>query len=296
MRAALMVSLIMTRARVGGWTVLSRSGAISATLRASPRRLPHRPIHLSAPSPYISRAGDQISSSEPTLRLLNSLTQSSDPFVPIDPRLVKWYICGPTVYDSAHVGHARNYVAFDIVRRVLIYYFGYDLLYVMNITDIDDKIILRTHRNHLEASIEQITRAPSSDAMLSAMQAARKVLGEAKPTLTQFMQAQAGLCEAASKSGIDGISACDVQSAFLELTARFEREFFKDMKALNVLPPDAITRVSDYVPEIVAYIEQIASNGYCYEANGSVYFDTSAFRASGKPYGKLDPTKVPPNA
>ena len=70
------------------------------------------------------------------LRLFNSLTNTVDPFQPIDPRLLKWYICGPTVYDSAHVGHARNYVAFDIVRRVLGAYFGFDMLYVMNITDI----------------------------------------------------------------------------------------------------------------------------------------------------------------
>ena len=87
------------------------------------------------------------------LELLNSLTQEAEPFVPIDERLVKWYICGPTVYDSAHIGHARNYVAFDIVRRVMLDYFGFDVLYVMNITDIDDKIILRTHRNHLEAML-----------------------------------------------------------------------------------------------------------------------------------------------
>jgi cysteinyl-tRNA synthetase len=85
-----------------------------------------------------------------SLRLLNTLTGKSDPFEPIDPACVKWYTCGPTVYDAAHLGHARNYVGFDIVRRVLTDYFGYMLLYVMNITDIDDKIILRTHRNHLE--------------------------------------------------------------------------------------------------------------------------------------------------
>ena len=56
---------------------------------------------------------------------------------------VKFYICGPTVYDSAHMGHARAYLSFDIVRRVLVDYFNYDVLYVMNITDIDDKIIKR---------------------------------------------------------------------------------------------------------------------------------------------------------
>lgn len=56
------------------------------------------------------------------------------------------------MYDSAHVGHARNYLSFDIVRRVLEDYFGYSCLYVMNVTDVDDKIILRARRNHLLAS------------------------------------------------------------------------------------------------------------------------------------------------
>ena len=58
---------------------------------------------------------------------------------------------------------------------------------------------------------------------------------------------------------------CDVQADFLRLTAAQEASFFADMAALNVLPPDAITRVTDYVPEVVAYIEQIQKNGYCYE-------------------------------
>merc|ERR1712185_699776 len=93
------------------------------------------------------------------LKLLNSLTQQVEPFVPIDPRQVKWYVCGPTVYDASHVGHARNYVAFDVVRRVLMDYFGFDVLYVMNITDIDDKIILRTHLNHLISMVAAVGEA-----------------------------------------------------------------------------------------------------------------------------------------
>ena len=51
-----------------------------------------------------------------------------------------WYSCGPTVYDASHMGHARTYIAFDIVRRVLTDYFHYDVTYVMNITDLDDKV------------------------------------------------------------------------------------------------------------------------------------------------------------
>jgi cysteinyl-tRNA synthetase len=59
------------------------------------------------------------------------------------------YICGPTVYDSSHLGHARTYVAFDVIRRILENFFGYNIMCVMNVTDVDDKIILRARRNYL---------------------------------------------------------------------------------------------------------------------------------------------------
>jgi hypothetical protein len=67
------------------------------------------------------------------------------PFVPMSGKRVLWYMCGPTVYDSAHMGHARTYVVFDILRRILKDYFSYDVLLTMNITDIDDKIIMRSN-------------------------------------------------------------------------------------------------------------------------------------------------------
>ena len=77
------------------------------------------------------------------LKLYNSLTRQKEVFVPQNGNLVTWYNCGPTVYDASHMGHARNYLTFDIVRRVISDYFGYNIHYVMNITDIDDKIIKR---------------------------------------------------------------------------------------------------------------------------------------------------------
>lgn len=58
------------------------------------------------------------------LKLYNSFTRTKVPFVPLSGNRVGWYICGPTVYDSSHLGHARNYVSFDILRRVLTSYFG----------------------------------------------------------------------------------------------------------------------------------------------------------------------------
>lgn len=84
-----------------------------------------------------------------SLKVYNSLTRSKVDFVPIKGRHVTWYNCGPTVYDSSHMGHARNYVTQDIIRRILRDYFGYDIHFVMNITDIDDKIIVRARQSHL---------------------------------------------------------------------------------------------------------------------------------------------------
>ena len=75
----------------------------------------------------------------------NSLTGRDEAFRPIDPHRVGLYVCGVTVYDFCHVGHARCYVAFDVIQRWLRRR-GYALNYVRNITDIDDKIIERAAR------------------------------------------------------------------------------------------------------------------------------------------------------
>ena len=78
------------------------------------------------------------------ISVFNSLTKTSDQFK-IDGNIIKWYTCGPTVYDSSHLGHARTFLTFDIIRRIF-EYFGYQVFYVMNITDIDDKIIDRVSK------------------------------------------------------------------------------------------------------------------------------------------------------
>ena len=77
---------------------------------------------------------------------------------------------------------------------------------------------------------------------------------------------------------------------FLALTKHWECEFFRDMEALGVRPPDVVTRVSEFVPNIVAFTKQIVHKGYAYETEGSVYFDTQAFHANpGHFYAKLEP-------
>jgi cysteinyl-tRNA synthetase len=81
------------------------------------------------------------------LHIHNSLTKAKEPFIPIEPGKVRLYVCGMTVYDYCHLGHARVLVVFDTVVRYL-RALGYQVTYVRNITDIDDKIIRRAHENH----------------------------------------------------------------------------------------------------------------------------------------------------
>ena len=79
------------------------------------------------------------------LQVYNTLTRSVEKFVPVSEGKVSIYVCGPTVYDYTHIGHARTYVAFDVIKRYLKLK-GFDVFHVQNITDIDDKIINRAIR------------------------------------------------------------------------------------------------------------------------------------------------------
>ena len=79
-----------------------------------------------------------------TLKIYNTLSRTKLDFEPIDPGKVRFYVCGPTVYAEAHLGHAMSALVFDIVRRYLAYS-GYDVDFVMNFTDVDDKIIAKAN-------------------------------------------------------------------------------------------------------------------------------------------------------
>lgn len=80
------------------------------------------------------------------LKIHNTLTQSKQEFIPIEAGKIRMYVCGITIYDYSHIGHARTFVSFDVITRYL-RFSGYDLTYVRNITDIDDKIIARANEN-----------------------------------------------------------------------------------------------------------------------------------------------------
>jgi cysteinyl-tRNA synthetase len=109
-----------------------------------------------------------------SLRIHNSLTRRVEPFEPIEPGHVRMYVCGITVYDLCHVGHARMMTAFDVVYRWL-RASGHRVTYVRNITDVDDKIIRRALERGV--SIRALT-----DEMIAAMQRDLGALGVAAPT------------------------------------------------------------------------------------------------------------------
>ena len=86
-----------------------------------------------------------------TLRIYNTLSHQKEDFKPIEADKVRMYVCGPTVYAEAHVGHAMSSIVFDVIRRYLEYR-GYQVKHVMNYTDVDDKIIQRANQAGIEPS------------------------------------------------------------------------------------------------------------------------------------------------
>jgi len=163
------------------------------------------------------------------LMVWNSLTRAKTRFIPKDPGCVTWYQCGPTVYSDSHIGHARTYVSLDIIRRIAKEYLSYNVVLIQNITDIDDKIIIRSSEQNIP---------------------------------------------------------------FRELASKYEVEFNEDMAKLGVPVPDIVTRVSEFLPEIVDYIQVLVDKGIAYAAGGSVYFSTKDFEAQGHKYGKLMPEQI----
>jgi len=90
-----------------------------------------------------------------TLRLYNTLTRSIEPFAPADGRTVRMYACGPTVYNPAHIGNFRSFLFEDLLRRVLRLH-GWNVMQVMNLTDVDDKTIANARAAGL--TLEDYTR------------------------------------------------------------------------------------------------------------------------------------------
>ncbi len=118
-----------------------------------------------------------------TLRLYNTMTRTKENFVPLDPKNVRLYVCGPTVYDYAHIGNARPVIVFDVLFRLLRHLYGPDhVRYVRNITDVDDKINARALRDFpelpLNEAIRKVTEKTANQFFADA-----KALGCLEPTV-----------------------------------------------------------------------------------------------------------------
>jgi cysteinyl-tRNA synthetase len=255
--------------------------------------------------------------------------------VTMEKNHLKFYICGPTVYALSHLGHARAYLTFDIVRRVLEDYFGLDVTVVMNITDVDDKIIKRGREGYLyekfctENSINENggSNGKFEEAMKILQQVGEHTLNAAtkkfdgaetdeeralyQKRIDEAREIISSINDLASANSASGTSLKDLvpsiksqigeyldfvhgkdvrdKKIFDALAKANEKAYFEDMENLGIRPPAVITRVSEYVPEIVDFTQRIIDNGYGYESNGSVYFDTGAFKAAGHVYRKLVP-------
>lgn len=157
-----------------------------------------------------------------SLKLFNTMSHQKEEFKPRDSGKVAMYTCGPTVYNYVHVGNGRMLVVFDMVRRYLMYK-GYDVTFVQNFTDVDDKIIKR------------------------------------------------GLEE-----GVDP----------LVLSQKYIEEYFKDARALHVLPATVHPKATEHIPEMLEIIQGLITKGLAYEVDGDVYFAVDKFPHYGKLSGR----------
>lgn len=158
------------------------------------------------------------------IRIYNSLTNQIESFKPINEGKVSMYVCGPTVYNFVHIGNMRPVVVFDTFRRFLTY-IGYDVKYVSNYTDVDDKIIKRAIELNMPES---------------------------------------------------------------EVTKMYIEAFEEDLKNINALKPNVTPRVTEYMNQIIDFIDRLVKNGSAYVVDGDVYFRVEKI----KDYGKLSNTRI----
>ena len=158
------------------------------------------------------------------IKLHNTLTRKKQTFVPLDENNVRLYLCGPTVYDRAHLGNARNVIMFDVLYRLLIEIYGIDsITYVRNFTDIDDKI----NNKSLESG------RPIND-----------------------------------------------------ITSETIKWYLEDMAALGNLEPNLMPRATDFIPQMISYIELLIMRGFAYTDEGHVLFSVSNYKNYGRLSGR----------
>lgn len=158
------------------------------------------------------------------MKVYNTLTRKKEEFIPIEEGKVKMYVCGPTVYNLFHIGNARTFIIFDTIRKYLEYR-GYEVNFVQNFTDIDDKMIKK---------------------------------------------------------------AQDTETTVKELGDHYIMEYYKDADKLKIKRATVNPRATEYISEIISFIEELIEKGYAYEVDGDVYYSTKSFVG----YGKLSGQKL----
>lgn len=141
-----------------------------------------------------------------TLKIYNTLTRQKEEFQPFNFPHVKMYVCGPTVYDSCHIGHARSAVVFDMVRRYLIHR-KYQVTYVRNFTDIDDKIIQRAlEENWIWSDLS----SHYTKEYLKDMRSLHVIDPDFQPKATEYIQSMIKLIQSLEEKGLAYVSQSGV--------------------------------------------------------------------------------------
>jgi cysteinyl-tRNA synthetase len=162
------------------------------------------------------------------LRLFNTMTRAVEPFLPADGETVRIYSCGPTVYNPAHLGNFRTFLFADLMRRALRLR-GWNVRQVMNLTDVDDKIIRR---------------------------------------------------------------AAEQGKTIREVTEPVTKIFHEDREYLRIEPAEVYPKATDYIPQMIALVEQLIARGVAYQAeDNSVYFAIDRFPGYGR-LSRLDTREV----
>ena len=165
------------------------------------------------------------------IKLYNTRTRTKETFAPIDPSNVRMYVCGPTVYDRAHIGNARPVVVFDVLFRLLRHVYGEDAVtYVRNFTDVDDKINARAAetKREGETELEAIRRITDETTGwyledMGALPDVKNGLGALRPThmprATEHIGDMIAMIEELLKPDWNGVRRC-AQQAWSRTPAR----------------------------------------------------------------------------
>ena len=197
------------------------------------------------------------------LKVYNTLSRKKEKFIPLKKGRVDMYVCGVTVYDDCHLGHARAYLAFDVICRYLEHK-GYKVNYVQNFTDIDDKIINRARSE------------------LRSIHSPQSIIAHRQGTNGQSIE----WTESQSVKVSEGQKAVNRKDGYLkekvkEISQRYIKEYYEVMGRLNIKRAGKYPRATGNMPGIIGMIESLVDKGFAYEAGGSVYFQVDKFKNYG---------------